>query len=142
MVHATDSRIETPKHNRVPQTFVRELLRDNRKLSTDVDLGLDGLLSGSALEMFRKTCDTDQHDRFLNEHRALVFRLKSEFQERTADFFDAWKFGLIRAQSEPPDEKAAIWQRFRDTPPCDLEPFFERRLQRRQSGYRGQVPMD
>ena len=72
---------------------------------------LDGMLSDDVIELFRKTYDSDQHDRFLHERRGLVFRLKSEYQQRICEVFESWKFELIRAQSEP-IEKESIWQQF------------------------------
>ena len=52
MAHATDSRIETAKHGRIPRTFVRELLSDGRKYLKDVHRTLDGMLSDDVLELF------------------------------------------------------------------------------------------
>ena len=77
-------------------------------------------------------CGASQGNEISADMRGLGLRLRGQFITRNLRYYEQPRFDLWAAEELPITEKQEAWAKFDQHRACDLEPWFERRLQRRR----------
>ena len=129
---SVDKATETARHQR--NSPLRTMLANDRQFLKDVMASIDAELDDeNNFQNVAIVTSIPHRDGVPKIIRSHGVRTSGQFSSRVKDVFDGFPYEWVARQHGGQDEQDKVWDDFKAEQPCDLEPWFARRIHTRMT---------